>query len=37
MQICLSATPDYKFQFYDENLSGDPAFYYKDKILVAIP
>lgn len=37
MQICLNANPDYKFQFWDENLSGDPAFYYKDKILVAIP
>ena len=37
MQICLNANPDYKFQFWDENLSGDPAFYYKDKILVCIP
>lgn len=37
MQICLNANSDYKFQFWDENLSGDPAFYYKGKILVAIP
>lgn len=35
--ILLQANPDYKFQFYDENLSKDPAFYYRDKILVAIP
>lgn len=37
MDIMLQANPDYKFRFYDENLSGDPAFYYKDKLLVAIP
>ena len=37
MEIILKANPDYKFEFYDENLSCDPAFYYKDKILVAIP
>ena len=37
MDLCLKYNPDYKFRFYDENLSGDPAYYYKDKILVAIP
>lgn len=37
MDIMLKANPEYRFQFYDENLSKDPAFYYKDKILVAIP
>lgn len=34
-EIILRANPDYKFQFYDENLSGN--FLYKDKLLVAIP
>jgi len=35
MNQLLLANPDYKFFFYDENLSGDHL--YKDKILVAIP
>jgi hypothetical protein len=35
MQICLNANPDYKFQFWDEQL--DPKGpRYKDKILTAI-
>lgn len=37
MDLCLKYNPEYTFRFYDENLSGDPAYYYKDKILVAIP
>lgn len=37
MDLMLKANPDYKFYFYDENLSGDKDFYYKNKILVAIP
>lgn len=37
MEIMLRANPDYKFYFYDENLSGNAEHYYKDKILVAIP
>jgi hypothetical protein len=36
-ELISSFNPDYKFYFYDENLSGDPAFYYHDKLLVAIP
>lgn len=35
--IMLKANPKYKFFFYDENLSGKAEYYYKDKILVAIP
>lgn len=35
--LISSFNPEYKFYFYDENLSGDPAFYYHDKLLVAIP
>lgn len=38
VQYCaqmLKANPDYKFYFYDENLSGEML--YQDKILVAIP
>ncbi len=31
------ANPEYKFSFWDENLSGKADYYYKDKILVAIP
>ncbi len=34
-KIMLEANPNYKFYFYDENLSGNPNYYYKDKILVA--
>lgn len=37
MEILLKANPGYTFYFVDENLSGDPAFYYKDKILIALP
>ena len=37
MNLCLKYNPEYTFRFYDENLSGDPDYYYKDKILVAIP
>jgi hypothetical protein len=36
MDLCLKYNPDYKFRFYDECLSGDKNFYYKDKILTAI-
>jgi hypothetical protein len=38
VQYCekmLKANPEYKFYFYDEDLSGNHS--YKDKILVAIP
>lgn len=34
MKMCLKANPEYIFEFWDENLSGDPAYYYEDKILV---
>lgn len=33
-EILLAANPEYKFYFYDENLSGSQL--YKDKLLVAI-
>lgn len=35
MQMCLESNPNYKFEFYDENLSGDHL--YKDKALVCVP
>ena len=37
MDLILRYNPNYKFQFYDENLGGPKETYYKDKILVAIP
>lgn len=37
MQMCLKVNPNYTFEFWDENLSGDPECYYKSKILVCIP
>lgn len=37
MDTMLAVNPNYKFSFWDENLSGDPAYYYHEKILVAIP
>lgn len=37
MDMCLKANPNYTFEFWDENLSGDPEYYYKSKILVCRP
>lgn len=38
MQMILDAKGGYNFAFYDENLSGsDPAYFYKDKLLAAVP
>lgn len=37
MDLCLEANPLYRFEFWDECLSGDPDFYYNDKILVCLP
>ena len=36
-QYCEAIGEGYEFFFFDENLSGDPEFYYKEKLLVAIP
>jgi hypothetical protein len=37
MKMCLAVNPNYTFEFWDENLSGDPEYYYKSKILVCRP
>lgn len=37
MDMCLAVNPNYTFEFWDENLSNDPEYYYKDKILVCLP
>lgn len=37
MKMCLEANPNYKFEFYDECLSGLKEFYYHSKILVCRP
>ena len=37
IKTCLKANPNYTFEFWDENLSGDPEYYYKSKILVCMP
>lgn len=37
MEIMSKANLEYKFSFWDENLSGKTDYYYKDKLLVAIP
>lgn len=37
-EIIHCAKTGYEFRFYDENLSGtDPAYFYKDKLLAAVP
>lgn len=33
----LAANPNFKFFFFDENLSGKMEYYYYDKLLVALP
>ncbi|MES2428232.1 MAG: hypothetical protein V4560_14730 [Bacteroidota bacterium] len=35
MDLCLAANPNYRFEFWSENLSGD--LLYTDKILVCLP
>lgn len=35
MDMCLEVNPDYRFEFWDENLSGNQL--YKNKILVCLP
>ncbi len=37
MDLMAAANPGYEFSFWDENLSKNPAYYYKDKILVGVP
>ena len=33
----LAANPNFRFFFFDENLSGKMEYYYEDKLLVALP
>lgn len=37
IQMCLAVNPNYTFEFWDENLSNNPNYYYKSKILVCRP